>query len=100
MKIKIHKIYRGEQETKNGIMPKVAIQIDSPEYTNKDGKLKWISALGSRSKGTESWKIGDEVEIEITQSGEFLNFVLPDVRGVTQDLVKRIEALEKEVFKK
>lgn len=46
---------------------RVSILIDSPEYAEK-----WLSGFGNDI--TNSWKVGDKVDIQITEKGQYLNF--------------------------
>lgn len=83
-KVTITRIWRGEKETKFGLRPKIAIQ------TSQHGE-QWLSTF--RVKGTENWKEGDEVTIEVEQNGEYLNFT-----PVVPNFETRLTALESAVF--
>lgn len=48
---------------------KVSIQVDSPEFAGK-----WISGFVEIPSPIEQWKIGQQVDIDITPKGNFLNF--------------------------
>lgn len=63
--IHITRIYRGEQETKNGKLPKIGIKCT--EYGDK-----WLSSFDVR--GTEEWKDGDAVTVSIEENGKYVNF--------------------------
>ena len=57
---------------------------------------KYLSGFGSKT--TRVWQVGDEVEIEIEQKGEYLNFSVPKVEqgGFTdqdRERMRRIEGL-------
>ena len=98
MKIVLEKIWRGEQETKNGVVDKIGIKIKQTEITDKDGKThdvtdKWISALFNKGEytNTEEWDEGMEVEVEISENKGYFNF---KVKGVTlEDRVKKLEEI-------
>ena len=73
MKVKIEKIYRSDKKK------------DGTPLVNKDGKPyeklsiktdqhgdKWVGGFVNIATG--KWKEGDEVEIEVTQNGDWLNF--------------------------
>lgn len=93
----IKKVFRGEQETKYGIVPKIALLINSDEFLDKNGKQAWISCLGKGVKGTENWKEGDEVELDIVKKGDFYNFNRDSNAGLIadiEDLKKRVSVLE------
>jgi hypothetical protein len=64
-KVTITRVYRGEQQTKKGLLPKIGIK------TTAHGD-KWLSSF--QVPGTESWKEGDEVDIDIEENGQYLNF--------------------------
>lgn len=96
----IKRVFRGEQETKFGIMPKLSLILDSQEFLDKNGKPAWISCIGKGVKGTESWKDGDEVELEIVKKGDFFNFVRDTNAGLMskiQELESRVSALEAKI---
>lgn len=83
-KVTISRIFRGEVETKYGLKNKVAIKTD------KHGDA-WLSTF--KTEGTEAWNDGDEVEVNVTESNGYLNFV-----PVIPDYGARIKALEDAVF--
>ena len=75
-------------------------------YVTKDGRKytrcvittdddRIISGFGD--KFTRRLKKGDEVELEITKDGEYLNFRVPKVNMYPLSLEKRIKALEEKV---
>ena len=80
------------------------------EYISKNGKpyelcsIKdskgYISGFGNQT--TNAWKVGDEIEIEITPNGNFRNFKLP-AKEITRlefnNLAFEIKALEMRVEK-
>lgn len=59
--------------------------------TTEDGRV--MSGFGS--KFTRNLKEGDEVELEVIQSGEYLNFKVPKVD--IYSLEKRIKVLEEKI---
>lgn len=91
--VKLSKVFRKDVETRFGIKPKVSI------LTEQHGE-KWLSTF--KVKGTESWEEGMEVQVNVQESGDFLNFTPVGVAGgataPSSDLVKRVEALEAKVF--
>lgn len=99
MQVKLTRVFRGKQVTKNGEMDKVAIK------TVENGD-KWIGTLFDPKKGTsgtENWKEGDTVEIFIAEKGGYLNFTLKasEASVATEkftELEKRIKILETSVF--
>ena len=50
---------------------------------------KYVSGFGNRTN--KDWKVGMEVEVEIEEKGQYINFKMPDK---LVELEKRIEALE------
>lgn len=58
-------IFRKDVDTRFGIKPKVGIK------TQEHGD-KWLSTF--KTKGTEDWAEGMKVEVNISESGDFLNF--------------------------
>ena len=90
MKVKINKLYKSDKDkqgnpltTKDGrLYTRIAIQV--PEYG-----AKWIS--GFLGNWNSDWKIGDKIDIDIEQSGEYLNFKKPDP---VKALEARVQLLE------
>lgn len=81
--------------------PYASIQIQVEEYKDGKGNMRWISGFGN--KYTWAWKIGDDVQPEITEKdGKYLNFSfredeedarldvyrLPATIGFVMDLLK------------
>lgn len=98
MQVTIKKIYKGEATFKDRTgqektVAKVSIQ------TKEHGEGNWISTLST--KGTEVWKEGDTVEIEITEKEKdgkvYRNFNVPE--PIDSRIEARLKRLEKEVFK-
>ena len=92
--IKIVSIYHNKNK-KNG-----------DPYISKDGKPYEVCAIktddgyvnGFANATTRSWKVGDEVELDIIMNGDYKNFKLPNPNVTRQEfdaLVKRIETLER-----
>lgn len=88
MQVIIERVFRKNVETKYGIKPNVAIK------TNQHGD-KWLSTF--KTDGTEDWKDGDTVNIEVQQKGDYLNFI-PQTAGSNSDLAERVAKLEAAVF--
>lgn len=70
-------------KTKDG-RPYTSIRIQVPEHGEK-----WVSGFGNPAN--ESWKEGDDVQIEVVQKGEYLNFNMPkkgavDTSAITKEL--------------
>lgn len=63
--VTLTRVFRKDSETKYGIKPKVAIQ------TTQFGD-KWLSTF--KVAGTENWKEGDVVQINVQEKGDWLNF--------------------------
>ena len=90
-KLKIERIYRGKKETKFGEKGTIALKVASQKYLGKDGQPAWISTF--KTKGTEHWKEGDEVEITITENKGFFNFDIGDVLTL-ESLDARLKKVE------
>jgi len=107
-KVKIVKISHFEKDKNNNV------------YTGKwgnyaicrlvvihQGQEKNISGAVKPNGETYGWKVGDEVQVELVQKGDFLNFRLPSKNITRQEfdnlkyqiskLEMRIEALEKPI---
>lgn len=50
--------------------PYTSLSIKAKEYGDK-----WLSGFDSNE--TKNWNIGDVVEVEVVQKGEYLNFTVP-----------------------
>lgn len=53
---------------------RVLVQFD--EYRDGKGNYVWISGFGNKS--TWLWKVGDDVQPEVTENGKYLNFSFQD----------------------
>lgn len=87
-KVKITAVFRGKQIVKKGTpeekeIDKIAIK------TETHGDV-WLSSF--KTRGTEGFIEGMDVELDITQNGQYYNFNLPSA------LEKRVMALEAVVF--
>lgn len=87
-KVKLTQVYRGKQLVKKGTpdekeIDKIAIK------TEQHGDV-WLSSF--KTRGTEKFMAGQEVELSVEQNGDFYNFSLPS------ELEMRVFALEKAVF--
>ena len=94
MKITLTKVYRSNKD-KNGNLLK---NKDGKEYTRLSVKCKeygdkYLSGFDAQWNG--NWQIGDTVETDIQENGDFLNLVKPDP---LTNLEKRIKDLEDAVF--
>lgn len=49
---------------------RVLVQFD--EYRDGKGNRKWLSGFGN--KRTWAWEVGDDVQPEVTENGQYLNF--------------------------
>lgn len=66
MKVKLTRLSRKDKVSKAG-KPFVSLGIRTEEHGER-----WLSGFGSADN--KDWKAGDEVEIEVVESGEYLNF--------------------------
>lgn len=89
--VRLTRVFRKEKETRYGVKPQLSIQ------TEQHGD-DWLSTFNVR--GTDAWQDGDEVQIEVTRNGDFLNFkpVVSHVGSSNPNLEARVEKLEKAVF--
>ena len=92
MKVKILNIFRSTKDkngsplkTKDGReYERIGIKIDDDKY-----KDKWVTGFGNQTN--ERWEKGDEVELEIEEKGDFINF---KTESPFAQLLKRVEFLE------
>lgn len=89
-------VYRKNMETKYGVKPQVSIK------TSEHGD-KWLSTF--KVAGTDSWQEGDEVNIDVQEKGDFINFSPRNDGGApsrsntgSSPLEPRVAALERAVF--
>ena len=90
--VKITKIYRSMKDkngnplkTKDG-RPYERVAIKTTQYGDK-----YISGFGG--KGNLEWKEGDEVQIEISENGEYLNFDMPKASSASPELLVKINQI-------
>jgi hypothetical protein len=102
--------------TINGEVYKNTKKKDGTPFIGKNGKPytllsfgvkeEVLGKVGARVSGfmnreNENWKDGDEIEVEVTQNGEYLNFKMPD-KNVTRAefdlLINRVKVLEDRVL--
>ena len=96
MKVKITKLLHQEIDIKKG--PNKGNKVTQVRIWTDKHDDKMLSAF--MVKGMEAWKVGDQIEIEVEQKGEYLNFKLPD--KAKEDLKKicdYMRKLEKRVLK-
>ena len=92
-KVKITKIFQSNKDKDGNPLvsqfgPYYKIGLQTAEYPTK-----YINGL---NKTQLSWQVGDEVEIDLIEKGEYLNFKLPKKEDVA---VSKVEELEKRVIK-
>ena len=99
--VTISRIFRGTKDTRYGEKKTVAIQVEEDTVKDvngtergtkkEDGTPNWLSTFNTA--GTENWKDGDKVDVEITENKGYLNF-----KPSVEDLEKRVKRLEDKVF--
>jgi len=91
MLVTITKTYKKKIKTKRG--DAMSFSIKTKEHGDK-----WIG--GFEDDTNKNWKIGDKVEIEITENGEYTNFKIPK-KKLTEDRIREIvkEELDKRFTK-
>lgn len=91
MKVKITRLLHKKVNTPHGEKIQVRIWTDQ----HKDRML-----AGFMTKGMDGWKVGDEIEIEIEDTGKYLNFKLPDKSGEDlKQICDYVRKIEKRVAK-
>ena len=60
--------------------------------TTKEHGSRKLSGFGN--KVNETWKVGDVVEIEVEQKGEYLNFSMPRATPAAGDLKEVLDILK------
>ena len=99
--VKITKIYRSNKD-KNG---NLLTTKDGREYTRLAFKCvehgdKWVSGFGNDANA--SWAVGDDVDVVIEESGQYVNFKMPsnkvspeDVKNIWEEIEKLKQEIEK-----
>jgi len=89
-KVTLTRVFRKEVDTKYGIKPNISIQ------TEEHGD-KWLSTF--KVTGTTDWEEGQQVEINVQENGDFLNFIPVSKSSGTKesnnDIELRVAKLEK-----
>lgn len=70
MQVKIVRMNKTERVSKNTGRPFTSLGLMTEEHGEK-----WLS--GFAGKDTADWKVGDTVDIEVEQKGDYLNFKVP-----------------------
>ena len=66
MKVKLTRVSRNNKTSKGG-KDYVSLGIQTEQHGDK-----WINGFGNNFN--KDWKQGDEVEIEVVENGQYLNF--------------------------
>ena len=66
--------------------PYASVLVQFDEYADGKGNKKWISGFGN--KRTWAWKVGDDVQPEIEQKGNYLNFTFDDTEENKLDVYR------------
>lgn len=87
MQVKLSKIYLDDEKIGKNNKPYRFLKIQTEEHGEK-----WIS--GFASAGNKDWKVGDFVEVEVIESGKYLNYKLPETRkpSKTWDKINELDA--------
>ncbi len=86
-KVILTRVFRKDVDTKYGIKPKLSIQ------TEEHGE-KWLSTF--KVSGTTNWDEGQQVEINVQENGDFLNFApVATSQESHSSLESRVAILEK-----
>ena len=64
-------------------------------FNGADGSQQKASSFVANDSPALQWQSGDTLELEFTKDGDYINFKAPKA---VDELIKRIEALEKAVF--
>lgn len=71
----IKKLKRTVELSKAG-KPFARVLVQFEEYKDGKGNLRWISGFGN--KRTWAWRVGDDVQPNIEEKGNYLNFSFED----------------------
>lgn len=97
MKLTITKVHRADKNkdgqpyiSKKG-QPYTRVGIKTEEYGDR-----WLSGFGNQDN--EMWNVGDTVEVEVEESGQYLNFSNQKKKVSREEfdnLLARVEVVEK-----
>jgi hypothetical protein len=91
MKVQISKIYRSfKDKDGNPLKFKDGREFEKMSIQTKEYGSQWIG--GIVGNWNTNFKIGDIVDVDIEQKGEYLNFKRPDPLKALEERVARIEA--------
>lgn len=97
MRYIITKIYRNTKDKNNNPLKtkdgrpyeRVAIQVDSDEHGGK-----YISGFGNARN--KNWQVGEEININVVQNGQYLNFEMPtETQEFREEIMNLFFQLEK-----
>lgn len=93
-KVTITRVYASDTD-KNGnkLVSKTGKPYSKLAIKTTQHGEKWLS--GFKGKENENWKEGDQVDVIVTQNGEYLNYEVPKQ---TDRLEARVAALEVQVM--
>lgn len=87
-KIKITKISQTDKDKEgNQLTNKFGPYFRIGLQTEQHG-TKWLSGF---SKNKLDWAVGQEVDIEVTENGQYLNFSIPKKNDLLEDRVSKLE---------
>lgn len=66
--------------------PYASVLLQFDEYKDGKGNHKWISGFGNKS--TWEWKVGDDVQPDIEEKGQYLNFSFADEKENALDVYR------------
>lgn len=90
MKLSITKIYRSwKNKEGNPLKTKDGREYERVAIRCKEHGEKWLSGFGGQ--WNSNWQIGDEVEVDIEEDGEYLNFRKPDPIKKLEERVTQLE---------
>ena len=76
MKVTLTKVYRSTTDKEgNALMTKAGKPYERVSIKTQEHGEKWLSGFGAESN--QGWQEGDELELEIEESGQYLNFKNP-----------------------
>lgn len=89
MQVKLTKIYTtNKDKAGNDLKSKKGAPYTRMSIKTEQHGDKWIS--GFKNKDNAHWKEGDTVEVNITESGQYLNFETPKVEDKNNEKLEKI----------
>ena len=86
-KLTLTRVFRKDEVSKKTGNPYTRLALKTKEY----GEEKWVSGFGNKSNS--DWKVGDVIEVDVKQEGQYLNFEMPKSNGASPELIAKVNQI-------